>query len=169
MWKIYAVKEGTASTWTVTDDIYNHATDADPIEKGDIIRMSCNDRREVSALERTFDNDTRKIQEGIIGDKAADYPLDHLYPQDGSSVMFYLAYGKTLRFKNNILELKVPDESGDKIIRYYMKGRVIVVDKEGVRVGSYADFVIDASGAASSDVLIEMRYSNVRTIVVYKD
>ena len=169
VWKIYAVKEGTASTWTVTDDIYNHATDADPIEKGDIIRMSCNDRREVSALERTFDNDTRKIQEGIIGEKAADYPLDHLYPQDGSSVMFYLAYGKTLRFKNNILELKVPDESGDKIIRYYMKGRVIVVDKEGVRVGSYADFVIDASGAASSDVLIEMRYSNVRTIVVYKD
>jgi len=165
VWKIYAVKEGASNTYTVDDTIYNHKTDADPLEKGDIIRMSHNDRLEVSALERTFDNDTREISNTIVVEKPSDPFSVHLYPADNMSRMFYLAYGKTLRFKNNILELKVDDQ----LLRYYLKGRVIVVDKEGVRVGSAADFVIDSSGAASSDVLIEMRYSNVRTIVVYKD
>lgn len=165
VWKIYAVKEGASNTYTVADSIYNHIYDADPLEKGDIIRMSCNDRLEVSALERTFDNDTREISSIIAVEKPSDPFSTHLYPADGSSRMFYLAYGKTLRFKNNILQVQVDDQD----IRYYFKGRVIVVDKEGVRVGSSSDFVLDASGTVASDVLIEMRYSNVRTIVVYKD
>ena len=167
VWKIYAVKEGASSTWTVTDDVYNHSADADPIEKGDIIRMLCNDRREVAALERTFDNETRKIQDGITGEKVTGVS-PHLYPGDGSQdVVFALAYGKALKFKNNILQVMCTDAEG--LLHYYYAGRVIVVDKSGVRVGSVTDLVFDSSGEAASNILIETRYLRLRTIVVYKD
>lgn len=168
VWKIYAVKEGASNVYTAEDRVYNHGTDADPIEKGDIIRMKSNDRNEVSALERTFDSETRKIQEGIIGEYSSDVVLPHLYPSDGRSVMFYLAYGKTLRFKNNILQVQLNDSEGT-IKNYYYMGRLVVVDKEGVRIGSATDLVIDESGTVSSQILIEMRYSRIRTIVVYKE
>lgn len=168
VWKIYAVKEGVSNEYIVEDEIYNHSADADPLEKGDIIRISCNDRLEVSALERTFDNDSRTIENGITGEYPADVALPHLYPSDGRSVMFYLAYGKTLKFKNNILQVQLNDDAGT-IRNYYYMGRVVVVDKEGVRVGSVTDLVFDASGTVASDILIEMRYSRIRTIVVFKD
>lgn len=167
-WKIYAVKEGTSNEYTVKDDVYNHAADSDPLEKGDIIRMSYNDRREVSALERTFDNDTRKIQDGITGEYSSDIVLPHLYPANRQDVMFSLAYGKALKFKNNILQVRCDDAEGG-IQHYYYAGRIVVVDKEGVRIGSATDLVFDASATASSDILIETRYSRLRTIVVYKD
>lgn len=170
VWKIYAIKEGTSNEYTVKDDVYNHAADADPIEKGDIIRMRYNDRREVSALERTFDNATRKIQEGITGEYSSDKAGDnsHLYPASREDVMFALAYGKTLKFKNNILQVGCDDAEGG-IKHYYYAGRVVVVDKSGVRIGSITDLVFDSSGEAASNILIETRYLRLRTIVVYKD
>ena len=46
---------------------------------------------------------------------------------------------------------------------------VVIVDKNEVRVGSVSDLVFDPSGAIASDILLEMRYLRVRTIVVYKN
>lgn len=170
VWKIYAVNSGSILAYTIEDNsIYDHNTDPDPLERGDVVRFRANSRCEVQAMERTFDNGTRTIPGAISGEYASDTSTPCLYPADGDlNVMFHLAYGKTLNFKNNIMQMRYNDDAGT-IQNYYYMGRIIVVDKDKVRMGSLTDLVFDPTGSISSNILLEMRYMRVRSIVVYQN
>ena len=162
--------DGVMQTYPIEDNnVYNHNTDPDPLERGDVVRFNSNSRREVSGMERTFDAKTRQVATSIKGEYSTDKSLPHLYPADGDlNVMFHLAYGKTLNLKNNVMQMQYNDDA-KTVQNYYYMGRVVIVDKNEVRIGSVSDLVFDPSGAIASDILLEMRYLRVRTIVVYKN
>ena len=171
VWKIYAINNGgSVQEYTIDDtSVYNHDSDSDPLERGDVVRFRANDRREVLAMERVFDNETRTVAASVTGETASDTSAPWLYPSDGDlDVIFHLAYGKTLNLKNNIMQMQYNDATGT-IQNYYYMGRVVVVEPNGVRMGSVTDLVFDNTGSISSDILLEMRYMRVRTIVVYKN
>ncbi len=160
--KIYGMNQGIMRDYLVVDESkYSHENDPDPLERGDLIRISANSRREVLALERCFDNYDRLVESDLGSTNPSPSDLD---------VIFRLSYGKVLNMKNNILQVALengitpaPQE------KYYINGTVVVVDRNEVRAGSLSDIVSDTTGYASSKVAVEMRYMRIRTIIIYKD
>ncbi len=133
------------------DEIYATIA-AMKLKPGDLLRITPDNNGYIQQIERGFSADKMQIDTSVA---------DSIYNGE-----FRLSYGKALARSGGAFQMKL-DGSGE-LEKYKEEGIVYIVENGKVSKGSYDDIIFDRSATASSNIVVEMNWSRVRSVVIYR-
>lgn len=153
--KLYGMNSGGNREWTIDlDDPTTSTLIAEKdIKPGDLIRVTADNRMRVSQIQKVFDGTTRTMHEDIGG----------INPNAQYDSVFTVSYGKVTDRANGLIQVELYNDA--KTVQKYKEGGTVFVCEDGdnIRKGSFDDIIPEVSS-----IVVDMNYSRVRTITIYK-